>query len=111
MRLADLKPSFSRVYKDRHLTADNGGFPTDTYILSFQCPKCEEGARVIIKVGPSADASGPCWQASPMPPDLVGWQNHATISPSINYTTCGHGKKRPPCTFHGSIIDGKVVFS
>lgn len=106
-RLVDLKPEWRRIYRDRHLTADNGGTPTDDYELMFACPCCGPPCRIIIKVGATTDPAQPRWAVHPLP-DGPGWPTRVTITPSIDYTKAGHGRKRAACTFHGNIIDGEV---
>ena len=111
MKLMDLRPMYRAIYRDHHLTPDNGGIKTDNLELSFQCPKCPPGCRVHIKVGPSVDAGNHIWQVSPLPPMSPEWPSLITVMPSINNTVSGHGRKNPTCTFHGSIINGEVHLS
>jgi hypothetical protein len=60
---------------------------------------------VLNGQGANLQPDVPKWTATT--PDL-GW-DHLTVTPSINNTPGGHGRKKP-CTFHGSIVDGKVIF-
>jgi hypothetical protein len=78
--------------------------------LTFDCPTCGPPYRIDIPIilnGMGADLHPevPKWNATT--PD-VGW-DHLTITPSIDNTPSGHGRKKP-CSFHGSITDGRVVF-
>ena len=106
--LKDFRPEWRAEYRDRHLTPDNGGFPTGRYDLSFVCPACGPPGIVCIKIGPSVDAASHCWEAHPMP-DGADWPSRVTITPSINNTTVGHGPRRPPCTFHATIVGGRIL--
>jgi hypothetical protein len=105
--LSSLRPIYRRVYKN--FDPRTGGEPTDEFELSFSCPKCGPPTRIAITVGPNMDAARRVWQVSPTEP-FVGWVDVITVSPSIDYSTAGHGKHRPPCPFHGHIVNGKVVF-
>lgn len=76
--------------------------------LSFDCPACGPPYRIDIPVvlngqGENLQPSVPKWTATT--PD-VSW-DRITISPSIDNTPGGHGRKKP-CSWHGSIIDGEV---
>lgn len=106
-RLSDFSPEFSRHYRDREFTPDRGGFPTDRYSLSFVCPACGPPYRVLIDVGPTVSENPRTWKAEPLPE--AGWTDHVTITPSIDNTKAGHGRKHPTCGFHGTIIKGEVV--
>lgn len=75
--------------------------------LKFDCPYCGKPYQVWIKCSVKSAANG-VWQVSSLP-DGVGWEDTVTITPSINYTTCGHGRKKPNCSFHGTIINGEIV--
>lgn len=105
--LSELNPIYRRIYKD--FDPSTGGTATDEYELSFRCPVCGPPTRVSIKVGPSMDAARRVWQVTPSEP-FMGWADAMSVQPSIDYSTSGHGKHRPPCTFHGHIVNGKVVF-
>lgn len=105
--LSELKPVYRRIFKD--FTPETGGVPTDEFELSFTCPVCGPPSRIVIKVGPVLDVPRHVWQATPAEP-FIGWVDVMTVSPSIGWETVGHGKRRPPCTFHGHIINGKVIF-
>ena len=80
--------------------------------LNFDCPTCGAPYRCEILV----HAVGP--KITPYPPTphphwnvVFGASNEwdsVTVSPSINYTTAGHGKKKT-CEWHGHVIDGNVL--
>lgn len=112
IRLSSQNPVLKRLYRDHHLTTNNSGFPTENYELSFDCPRCSDGARVMIKVGPHMDASQRIWGSNLLPAMdswTVDWATYLSLTPSINYTSSGHGPNRPPCTFHGSIVNGVII--
>ena len=106
-RLMDLKPLFRRIYRD--FTPKTGGIPTDDFELSVHCPTCGPPCRICIRVGQSQDQQMLRWQGSPLPPDGEDWPDRVTISPSIDWTPSGHGKHRPPCAFHGHIVNGEII--
>ncbi len=108
MRLSDLKPAWGRLYRDRHLTPDNGGIPTDGYWLQFICPACGPPFVVTINVGPVQQDDPRQWASSPLP-DGPDWPSRVTIRPSIDNTPGGHGRRHPTCSFHGSIINGEIA--
>jgi hypothetical protein len=105
--LSSLKPIYRRIYKD--FDPRTGGTPTDEFELSFTCPVCGPPSRIAINIGPSLDTGRHIWQVTPAEP-FMGWADVMTVSPSIGWENVGHGKHRPPCTFHGHIIAGKVQF-
>lgn len=107
MALSSLNPLWRRVFMN--FTPETGGDPTDEFELTFRCPVCGPPAIIAIKVGPSMDAARHVWQIVPAEP-FLGWADEVTIQPSIDNTRCGHGPRRPPCAFHGSVVNGKVVF-
>jgi len=76
--------------------------------LEFDCPVCGPLYRVDIPVVLNGDGEGlqpevPKWKVTTVG---LAW-DRTTISPSINNTPGGHGRKKL-CTWHGSIIDGEV---
>ena len=110
-RLADLKPWWAQIYRDRHLTANNGGFPTGDYTLSFVCPSCGLPHIISVTISPTVDRPNLKWQATPMPNnDLKNWPELVTISTSIDNTKSGH-RRGIKCSFHGQIINGEIVLS
>lgn len=114
-----MNPEFCRHYRDRRLTPDNGGFPTDRYALSFICPSCGPPHRVMIDIGPERLESPRTWQASHLPmsaqvymlPSPNNWLDRVTITPSIDNTKAGHGRKHPTCSFHAYVVNGEVVMT
>lgn len=110
MKLSDLNPRWSRIYRDRDQTPDNGGFPTDDFNLQFGCPTCGPKYTISINLGAEPDAVKGRWAASPLP-DGKDWPSRVTISPSIDHTRSGHGRRCPSCSFHGHIINGDVLFT
>lgn len=109
-RLTSLNPRWGMFYRDRELTANNGGFPTERFDLSFNCPVCGPPYRIIINIEREAKASPITWQAVPLP-DGPDWPERVTIIPSIDNTAAGHGKKHPTCGFHGTITNGEVTLA
>lgn len=107
LRFSALAPKWSRIYRNRELTPDHGGFPTDQWSLQFTCPDCGPPYQVAITIGPTM-VQDRVWQASPMP-DGPNWPDRVTIVPSIDYTSAGHGRKHPTCPFHAKIINGEIV--
>lgn len=105
--LSSLNPNYRRIHKD--FTPETGGVPTDEFDLTFQCPACGPPKIIAIKIGPAMDAARNVWQVTPAVP-FMGWVDVMTVQPSIDQSSVGHGKHRSPCTFHGHIVDGKVVF-
>ena len=104
-----LNPVFRGIYVN--FTPETGGDQTDEYELTFRCPVCGPPMSVVIKIGPSIDQSRNVWQVTPPAPSAAYyWPDLMTISPSIGNESAGHGKHRPPCTFHGHIINGRVLF-
>ena len=78
--------------------------------LQFNCPVCGPPYTIDIPIvlngeGAQVQLEVPKWTATTT--DL-SW-DHLTVTPSINNTPAGHGRKKA-CTFHGSIVDGKVLF-
>jgi hypothetical protein len=111
VRLSELNPEWRAVYKDHHLTPDNGGTPTGEFTLVFRCPTCGPPFAVIVKFGPHPpDQAASRWQANIMP-DGPTWPDRITLTPSIDNTRAGHGRKHPTCSFHGSIVNGEIHFS
>ncbi len=106
-RLMNLNPQFRAVHKN--FTPETGGEPTGIFELSFTCPVCGPPTRCSIKVGPVLDEAAHIWSGTPMPPDGATWPDRLTVSPSIGWETVGHGRHRPPCTWHGHIINGEVL--
>jgi hypothetical protein len=97
MKLSELHPRFGQaVNRPMYLT--------------FDCPTCGEPYRVSIPVnvnGMTGGADFPVWQCSaPTPPDF-SW-DAITVSPSIDNTPSGHGRKKS-CSWHGNIINGEVL--
>lgn len=78
--------------------------------LSFDCPLHGAPYRIDIPVvlnGVNAGPDMPKWQmSSPDPPDF-SW-DRVTVSPSIDNSPGGHGRKQP-CNWHGTITNGQVV--
>lgn len=110
MKLMDLNPQWSMVYRD--FTPETGGIPTDDYNMSFRCPTCGPPGIVHVKIGPRhPDAADHRWQATPMPPDGPDWPSRLTLVPSINNIGVGHGPRHPGCSFHGTISCGEVNLS
>lgn len=107
-QLSALRPEWRAEYVDQHLTADNSGHATGHYFLTFVCPKCGPPHVIHIKIGAEMNQDDHRWQASPMP-DGVDWPSRVTITPSINNTNRGHGRRAPVCSFHGNITNGEVV--
>lgn len=105
--LSALKPIYRRIYKD--FDPRTGGIPTEDFNLSFTCPACGSPARISINIGPAIKQAEHVWQVTPSEP-FIGWVDVMTVSPSIGWETVGHGKHRPPCPFHGHIVNGKVLF-
>ncbi len=108
--LSELHPIWRRVHKD--FTPETGGVPTDHWNLTFQCPACGPPYKIAIEIGPEMQSGPPrVWEAYPpvMPSNVDEWARVLTLSPSINHTEAGHGKRHPHCTFHGSIIAGKII--
>lgn len=96
-RLADLSPIFQQA-------------PGCPVTLRFICPACGPPYKIDIPVnlnGETPSPTGaPTWSCvSPGPPNF-SWDN-VTVTPSINNTVSGHGRKRP-CTWHGSITNGEL---
>jgi hypothetical protein len=78
--------------------------------LEFDCPVCGPPYRIDIPVvlngeGAQLQPEVPKWTATT--PD-ISW-DRLTVTPSIDNTPGGHGRKKP-CPFHGSIVDGQVMF-
>lgn len=79
--------------------------------LSFDCPACGPPYRIDIPIvlnGVGGDLQPEIKKWTATTPD-VSW-DRLTLTPSINNTPGGHGRKKP-CTFHGTITDGIVRFS
>ena len=111
LALSDLNPTFRRVHAD--FTPETGGVATDEFDLTFRCPSCGPPAVIAIRVGPNMKDAPPhrVWQAMPPFPGHVDeWAKVLTLAPSIDHTGAGHGKRRPVCSFHGHISNGKVIF-
>jgi hypothetical protein len=78
--------------------------------LTFTCPACGPPYTVNIPVvlngegGQAGREDIQKWQVTT--PDL-SW-DRTTITPSINNTPGGHGRKKP-CPWHGSIVNGEIV--
>lgn len=99
--LSELNPQWWQLYRDRHLTPDNGGFPTDEHELIFTCPACGPPYRILVKFSlKPADEKQHRWQANVLP-DGMTWPDRLTLIPSINNVNIGHGRKRLTCSFHG----------
>jgi hypothetical protein len=98
MKLSELNPIY-RKNSDR-----------DEYSLQFDCPVCGNPYRILIIVGLTMRESKECrvWKVSHLP-DGPDWVNTVTITPSINNTTAGHGRKHPTCGFHGTIVNGEII--
>lgn len=107
-RLSDLSPEFGRQYSDREITPDGGGIPIDRWSLSFICPACGPPYRVMINIGPVAAENDRQWKAVPLPVEN-GWIERVNITPSIDNTRAGHGRKHPSCGFHATIVNGEIV--
>lgn len=107
MRFAELNPQWWIEYRDRELTPDHGGIPTGNYDLRFTCPACGAPHVITIKIGPSICENPRRWRADPMPGG-ADWPERVTITPSIDNTKSGHGRKHPSCSFHGNIVLGVV---
>lgn len=76
--------------------------------LRFDCPACGPPFTIDIPIilnGTKAQGAPeiPLWTVTT--PGL-SWEG-TTITPSINNTPGGHGRKKP-CPWHGSIINGEV---
>lgn len=97
-RLSELKPRMQQ--------ASSGAID-----LSFDCPLCGVPYRVCIRAnvnGRTPALNGiPVWQVTVPEPPNFSW-DAVTVSPSINNTPGGHGRKKP-CTWHGHIINGEVT--
>lgn len=108
MRLRDLNPEVEPILKVNGTQHPVMMIPTGDWKLSFWCPTCGRPNSVSIVIGESRRETPRRWMATPMPgaPD---WFDHATITPSINYTGCGHGPKKPTCSFHGAIVGGAII--
>ena len=108
MRLKDLNPEVEPILKVNGTQHPVMMVPTGDWRLSFWCPTCGKPHSVSIMIGESLRETPIRWAASPMPeaPDFL---DRVTITPSINYTGCGHGPKKPICSFHGNITDGAIV--
>lgn len=120
MRLKDLNPTIELV-----LVATTG-HPVmmahcGDWRLSFWCPCCGKPFSCSIFVGEDRRESPRRWKAEPLPVLVEdaynkftvqaadAWFDKVTITPSIGYE-CGHGPKKPTCTFHGNITNGEVSF-
>jgi hypothetical protein len=95
------------VYRD--FTPENGGVPTNQYQLMFDCPICGPPYSVSIYVGLEPPSDSPRrWHVDSLPVD-GNWVKTLTVSPSIDNTKAGHGRKHPVCGFHGSIVNGEII--
>jgi hypothetical protein len=82
--------------------------PTFPIRLEFDCPACGPPYRIDIPVilnGEGANLQPEVKKWTATTPDL-SWER-ITITPSINNTPGGHGRKKP-CAWHGSITNGEV---
>lgn len=80
--------------------------------LTFTCPRCGPPYTVNIPIVLNGQKSGPdipMWQFMASDPPNFSWDT-VTISPSIDISPCGHGRKKP-CNWHGNIINGEVTTS
>lgn len=107
MRFRDLSPEVEecKVATTQHPVMMVG---TGDWRLSFFCPSCGRPHSVSIFIGESRRETPRRWQASPMPDGSADWFDRVTITPSINYTACGHGPRKSTCRFHGNISNGEV---
>lgn len=108
MRLRDLNPVVEPILTVNGTQHPVMMVPTGDWRLSFWCPTCGKPHSVSIMIGESPCEAPRRWSASPMP-DAPDFLDRVTITPSINYTGCGHGPKKPTCSFHGNITDGAIV--
>lgn len=116
IQLVDLKPVWRRVYVNPTMKNNMGGEPTDMFDLDFVCPTCGSPYIIGVRVGPEVrdTPEGRCWKASPLPGgsaigvEAPDWPSRVTITPSIDFTHAGHGRRHPTCSFHGSIANGQV---
>jgi hypothetical protein len=72
--------------------------------LTFDCPRCGPPYTVnvpIILNGQRVGPDIPMWALTAPDPPNFSW-DAVTITPSIDITTCGHGRKKP-CNWHGNI--------
>jgi len=108
MRLRDLSPTIEeiKVATTQHPVMM---VPTGDWTLSFWCPACGRPASISIHIGDSVREEPRRWKAEPLPTGSPDWFDQVTITPSINYAVCGHGPKKPTCSFHGSISRGEII--
>lgn len=108
MKLADLKPEFSRCYES--YTPETGGInPLPMVHLKFVCPKCGPGreAAIYITTG-DADHSKSRWHCNALP-NGPGWPDRLTVTPSLQLPIKQHGVHRPDCGAHFSITNGEII--
>lgn len=106
MRFADLKPEFRQRYA--RFTPERGGEdPLPEVDLTFVCPKCGSPANCAI-ILTTGDISPGKWHVDALPHG-PGWPDRLTVTPSIQESEFAHGKRRPACNAHFSIINGEVV--
>lgn len=78
--------------------------------LQFDCPACGPPYRIDIPIilngAKAVDARSPDMPMWIVTTPGLSWEG-ITITPSINNTPGGHGRKKP-CLWHGSIINGEV---
>lgn len=95
-RFADLNPTCRQA----------PGYPIR---LEFDCPACGPPYRIDIPVilnGQGGNSGDPGIKRWTVTTDGLSW-DRATITPSIDNTPGGHGRKKP-CSWHGSITNGEV---
>ncbi len=106
-RLNDYRPQWGNVMED--FTPETGGVWRGKCWLSFVCPNCGPPGIIYVQFHDDApDQSKSLWQANLLP-DGTDWPNRLTLSPSINNTLCGHGRRQPKCSFHANIISGNIL--
>lgn len=112
MRLSELRPEWYEIMRD--FTPETGGFPTGNFSLMFTCPSCGAPYQININLTPGPpDEPKRLWHMSEAPSaaNYPHWPERVTITPSINNTNSGHGRKHPYCGFHGSISGGEIILS
>jgi hypothetical protein len=103
-----LDPQWGQM-NDGNRTPENrmgGNLVPGEYWLTFRCPACTKG---LIAIHVAAEARSGYWKADPLPSGQH-WPSLATLTPSIDNTRSGHGRKAPSCAFHGNIINGQVTW-